>query len=101
MKLLSKSESVIIYWLSVKFDLFKQLKRGYCESGKFHWLPQQKWTDSPMKNIFHWFEQWELTDLTVEIFCHWWISEKANNWFNQWKFDWFAFREYQTVTEFL
>ena len=24
---------------------------------------------------------------------HWWISEKANHWFNQWKFYWFGFRE--------
>ena len=27
------------------------------------------------------------------IFFHWWISEKSNHWFNQWKFDWFRFRE--------
>ena len=27
---LSKSESVKIYWLSVKFDWFNKLKKGYC-----------------------------------------------------------------------
>ena len=49
--LLSKYESVKIYWLSVKLDWFKQSKRGYCKSVKFHWLLQ-----------------WKLTDLTVKIF---------------------------------
>ena len=30
-----------------------------------------------------------------EKYCsHWWFSEKANHWFNQWKFDWFRFRKY-------
>ena len=55
--------------------------------------------------------QWNLTDfnswkeVTVnqsnfidyfseKYFFHWWISEKSNHWFNQWKFDWFRFREY-------
>ena len=28
-----------------------------------------------------------------KIILHWWISEKKNYWFNQWKFDWFRFRE--------
>ena len=47
--LLYKSKSVKIYWLSVKFDWLKKIKRGYCESVKFHWLLQ-----------------WKITDLTVE-----------------------------------
>ena len=25
---------------------------------------------------------------------NWWLSEKANHWFNQWKFDWFKFRDH-------
>ena len=56
MTLLSKFESVKIYWLSVKFDWFKYLKRGYCKSVKF--------TDLTVKNIF-------FTDESVKI-----------NWFN-------------------
>ena len=50
--LLYKSESVKIYWLSVKFDWFKYLKRGYCKSVKFHWLLQWKSTDVTVKNTF-------------------------------------------------
>ena len=49
---LSKFESVKIYWLSVKFDWFKYLKRGYCKSVKFLWLFQWKLTDFTVKNIF-------------------------------------------------
>ena len=50
--LLSKYESVKIYWLSVKFDWFKWLKRGYCKSVKFHWLLQWKLTDSSVIIFF-------------------------------------------------
>ena len=28
-----------------------------------------------------------------KMFLHWWFREKANFWFNQWKFDWLRFRE--------
>ena len=49
---------------SVKFDWFKQLRRGYCKSVKFHWLFQWKLTDLTVKNIF-------FTDESVKI-----------NWFN-------------------
>ena len=58
--LLSKSESVKIYWLSVKFERFKLLKRGYCESVKFHWLLQWKETDLTVENII-------LTEWSVKI----------------------------------
>ena len=60
--LLSKFESVKIYWLSVKFDWFKYLKRGYCKSVEFHWLFQSKLTDLTVKNIF-------LTDESEKINC--------------------------------
>ena len=85
--LLSKFESVKIYWLSVKVDWFKQLKSDYCKSVKFHWLFQWKLTDLTVKNIF-------FTDESLTI--SWWISQKENHWFNQWKFDWFRIREYIT-----
>ena len=62
--MLSKFESVKIYWLSVKVDWFKYLKRGYCKSVKFHWLFQWKLTDLTVKNIF-------FTDQSVKM-----------NWFN-------------------
>ena len=62
--LLSKYESVKIYWLSVKFYWFKYLKRGYCKSVKFHWLLQ-----------------WKLTDLTVKK-CFRLIQSVIINWFN-------------------
>ena len=63
----SKFESVKIYWLSVKFDWFKLLKRGYCKSVKFHWLFQWKLTDLTVKNIF-------FTGESVKI--NWFNSEK-------------------------
>ena len=56
---LSKSESVKIYWLSVKFDWFKYLKRDYCKSVKFHWLLEWKSTDLSVKNIFALKNQWK------------------------------------------
>ena len=56
--LLFKFKSVKIYWLSVKFDWFKYLKRGYCKSVKFHWLFQWKLTDLTVKNIFSLVNQW-------------------------------------------
>ena len=62
--LLSKFESVKIYWLSVKFYWFK---RGYCKSVKFHWLFQWKLTDLTVKNMF-------FTDSSVKI--NWFNSEK-------------------------
>ena len=65
--LLSKFKSVKIYWLSVKFDWFKLLKRGYCKSVNFHWLFQWKFTDFTVKNIF-------FTDESVKI--NWFNSEK-------------------------
>ena len=62
--MLAKYESVKIYWLSVKFDWFEYLKRGYYKSVKFHWLLQ-----------------WKLTDLTVKIFFQL-IQLVIINWFN-------------------
>ena len=50
--MLSKYESVKIYCLSVEFDWFKWLKRGYCKSVKFHWMLQWKLTDSTVKIFF-------------------------------------------------
>ena len=35
----------------MKFDWFKYLQRGYCESVKFHWLPEWKVTDLTVENI--------------------------------------------------
>ena len=46
---------------------------------------QSNFTNYFSENCLIW--QWK-------IFFHWWISEKANHWFNQWKFDWFRFREW-------
>ena len=66
--MLSKFETVKIYCLSVKFDWFKQLKKGYCKSVKFHLLFQWKLTDLTVRNIF-------FTDESVKI-----------NWFNSGKY---------------
>ena len=65
--LLSKFKSVKIYWLSVKFDWFKYIKRGYCKSVKFHWLLQWKLTGLTVRNIC-------FTDESVKI--NWFNSEK-------------------------
>ena len=64
--MVSEYKSVKIYWLSVEFNWFKWLKRGYCESVKFPWLLQWKLTDSTVKNIFSVTNQWKLTYLTVK-----------------------------------
>ena len=81
----SNFESVKIYWLLVKFDWFKYLKRGYCKSVKFHWLFQWKLTDLTVRNIVYtdesvkinWFKsgQYFFTDESVKI-----------NWFNRGKY---------------
>ena len=65
--LLSKFESFKIYWLSMKFDWFKHLERGYCKSVKLYWLFQWKITDLTVRNIF-------FTDSSVTI--NWFNSEK-------------------------
>ena len=33
--------------------------------------------------------------MIISVKIDWFNSEKANHWFNQWKFDWFRFREYR------
>ena len=62
--------------------IFKITRKIFC---KIKELFQWKLTDLTVRNIF-------FTDESVKI--NWFNSEKANHWFNQWKFDWFRFREY-------
>ena len=103
MMVLSKIESVKIYWLSVKFDWFKYLKRVYCKSVKLHWLFQWKLTDLTVKNIFFTDESVKgqitdsisenLTDSDLEshkvlyeccvtgnnVFCYIWITKTLSS----------------------
>ena len=87
--LLSKSESVKIYWLSVKFDWFKWLKRGYCKSVECYWLLQWKSTDLTVEDIFsliqsvkiNWFDSEKLfcTDESVKMQITGSIGENLTN----------------------
>ena len=47
-------------------------------------------TDMTVNNIV-------FTDESAKI--NWFNSEKANHWFNQWKFDWFRFREHRVLKD--
>ena len=73
-KVLSKFESVKIYWLLVKFDWFKYLKKGYCISVKFHWLFQWKLTDLTVKSQITDSISENLTDSVLESDGFPWIS---------------------------
>ena len=89
---LSKSKSVKIYWLSVKFDWLWISLISLITSVKINRYNGEKYffTDESVK--INWFNS--------EIYLfYWWISEKANHWFNQWKFDWFRFREKSRACE--
>ena len=90
-------------YLSVPDILYKssQIFTDWIIDLPFHWFTFEKIFSllnqlifTVISIIFHCSNQWKLTDLTVKIFFREWISEKANHWFNQWKLDWFRFREY-------
>ena len=94
-------ETANFYWnICKKYKISYSLNLNQSKTTDYQWnltdsnswkevtVNQSNFTDYFSKNWL--ISQWKL-------FFHWWISEKANHWFNQWKFEWFRFREY-TIT---
>ena len=64
--MLSKTASVRIYWLSVKFDWLELLKRGYYKSVLFNGSNQWKLIDLRVKRKITDIISENLTDLDLE-----------------------------------